>query len=513
MTSMEAINPEKTLALLWDRVKQQGDLPGFTRAITAILGAMRGEDDQGFNMTQTVLSDPALTQKVLRLANSAMYSAFGQSIGTVSKAVIVLGTETIGHLALGLKLIDELSAASPNTTSACMEMEKAVLAGNVARHVATTANYRDAEEAVVCSMLHTLGRMMVVFYLADYWTRIQECMQRPNNTGDENTTAVLFLGLSLEDIGRDTAERWGLPKGLVESMRELPPTAEPLGRGDWLAALSSMSSRCATALYQDEAVGDAAIADLVAGYSGMLGISPEAVMGAVNGAKLSSSVDLIAARSGKRALNAGISVGINASTSANTNAAPDPRLALHEILRHGISDMRDAQSSATPSQMIAMALETMYQGLDLRRAIAFLHQHKTAQYVAKMSFGAGAKNLLPQLVFDDVYHPDVFKMALSNDKLIFIENAQEPDFAPKLPHWWKSTLVPCKSFLILPLTLNNHPTAFIYGDWSAQPPTISLKAEEFALINEIRAILIHSLERRRQAAAVGTTAQKVGNKL
>ena len=163
MSSLETVSPEKTLALLWERVKQQGDLPGFAKAVTSILGAMRGEDDQGFNMTQTVLSDPALTQKVLRLANSAMYSAFGQSIGTVSKAVIVLGTETIGHLALGLKLMDELSAASPDTASACLEMEKAVLAGHVARQVATSANYKDAEEAVVCSMLHTLGRMMVVF--------------------------------------------------------------------------------------------------------------------------------------------------------------------------------------------------------------------------------------------------------------------------------------------------------------------------------------------------------------
>jgi HD-like signal output (HDOD) protein len=501
MTNIEAVNPEKTLALLWDRVRQQGDLPGFTRAITAILGAMRGEDDQGFNMTQTVLSDPALTQKVLRLANSAMYSAFGQSIGTVSKAVIVLGTETIGHLALGLKLIDELSAASPDTASACMEMEKAVLAGSVARHVATTANYRDAEEAVVCSMLHTLGRMMVVFYLADYWARIEECMQRPNNTADENTTAVLFLGLSLEEIGRATAERWGFPQSLIQNMRELPPTAEPLGRGDWLAALSSMSSRCATALYQDEAIGDAAIADLVAGYSGMLGISPEAVMGAVASAKQNSLVDLHAARTAKR------------PTHASTDATPDPRLALHEILRQGISDMRSAQSTATPSQMIAMALETMYQGLDLKRAIAFLHQHKTAQYVAKMSFGAGTKNLLPHLVFDDVYHPDVFKMALSSDKLIFIEHAQEPDFAPKLPHWWKSTLAPCKSFLILPLTLNNHPTAFIYGDWSDQPPTITVKADEFAVLNEIRTILIHAVEKRRQAAVVGAATQKILNKL
>jgi len=109
---------DATLSLLWERIRRQGDMPGFTKAINAILASMRGEDEREFSMTQTVLSDPVLTQKVLRLANSGMYSAFGQRINTVSKAVLVLGTEAIGHLALGLKLIEELSKSTPDTETA-----------------------------------------------------------------------------------------------------------------------------------------------------------------------------------------------------------------------------------------------------------------------------------------------------------------------------------------------------------------------------------------------------------
>src|ERR1700712_5469574 len=142
-----------TLALLWERIRQQGDMPGFTKAVSAILGAMRGEDEREFSMTQTVLSDPVLTQKVLRLANSGMYSAFGQRVNTVSKAVLVLGTEAIGHLALGLKLIEELSKSTPDSVQAHIEMEKAVLAGMVALQIAAAAATRDPEEAVVCSIL------------------------------------------------------------------------------------------------------------------------------------------------------------------------------------------------------------------------------------------------------------------------------------------------------------------------------------------------------------------------
>jgi HD-like signal output (HDOD) protein len=141
------VDGNKTLAQLWDRTRMQGDMPGFAKAISSILGAMRGEDESDFNMTQTVLSDPVLTQKVLRLANSGMYSAFGQHVNTVSKAVLVLGTEAIGHLALGLKLIEELSVANAGasgSSSAHIEMEKAVLAGMVAQQVASSAISRHA---------------------------------------------------------------------------------------------------------------------------------------------------------------------------------------------------------------------------------------------------------------------------------------------------------------------------------------------------------------------------------
>src|SRR5690606_1195873 len=168
-----ALSPEKTLDLLLTRVRQRGDLPGFSKVVSAIVGAMHGENDREFSMTKTVLSDPTLTQRVLRLANSAMYSAFGQGINTVSKAVIVLGTETIGHLALGLKLIDGLSAVLVGTSNTRDEMEKAVLAGQIARQVAASSTRRDTEEAVVCSILHSLGRLMVSFYLPEHWLKVQ----------------------------------------------------------------------------------------------------------------------------------------------------------------------------------------------------------------------------------------------------------------------------------------------------------------------------------------------------
>ncbi|MDB5960321.1 MAG: hypothetical protein JWP59_1615, partial [Massilia sp.] len=202
------VDGNATLALLWERVRRQGDMPGFARAIGAILGAVRGEEADDFNMAQTVLTDPVLTQKVLRLANSSMYAAFGQRVNTVTRAIMVIGTDAIGHLALGLKLVEELSSNVDDPSIAHVEMEKAVLAGMVAHQVALGAAVPTPEEAVVCSMLHALGRMMVAFYMPEAWKRLLEYEDTDGNAdvdGGIDAAAVPVLGLSIEQIGRAAA--------------------------------------------------------------------------------------------------------------------------------------------------------------------------------------------------------------------------------------------------------------------------------------------------------------------
>jgi HD-like signal output (HDOD) protein len=489
MTLPTQIDGSKTLSLLWDRTRMQGDMPGFAKAITAILGAMRGEDEREFNMTQTVLSDPVLTQKVLRLANSGMYSAFGQHVNTVSKAVLVLGTEAIGHLALGLKLIEELSVATPNSSIAHVEMEKAVLAGMVAQQVAGVANSRHGEEAVVCSLLHTLGRMMVAFYLPERWTE----MQRLAGEGKENDAAQQVLGLSMGEVGNAAAIHWGLPKNLVAGMRTVAPAepGEEVSHADWIAGLSTMSALCADSLWHDDEDGAAEVKRITGSYSGMLGVAPEQMDAAIEQAKVLAANDLTIAPLSKPA-----------ERRARALAKTRQRAEGNKVLLSGLADMRDLVDSASPGQMVSIALETVYKGLDFSRAVAFVRNRRDGRYAAKMCFGEGTKDHLGEMVFDDAYEPNVFHAALHSDRVIFIENARDPKFAAKLPTWWKATLSEARSFVILPLQSNMQPAGFIYGDWDESFPPIQLSQIEFALLNDMRALVVKSVERRHQMEAV-----------
>ncbi|MFC0133984.1 HDOD domain-containing protein [Massilia eurypsychrophila] len=483
-----AISADATLAFLWDRIRAKGDMPGFARAIGAILGAMRGEDEHEFDMAQTVLTDPVLTQKVLRLANSGMYSAFGQRVNTVTKAMLVLGTDAIGHLALGLKLIEELAAASNDSSSAHAEMEKAVLAGMVAQQLAIGASARDPEEAVVCSMLHTLGRMMVSFYMPDTWTRLQ---QHPDADGD--AAALEVLGITLEALGCAAAEHWGLPRNLVDGMRRVAPgeRGAKFSHGDWLAAIGSMSSACADALWNDDQGGAARVQELAASFSAMLGVSPEAIVKAVDIAKADAADELTIAPLSKPV-----------ERRAKALASTRKRAEGNRILISGVADMRELVATGTAGQMMSMALETVYQGLTFSRAVAFLRHRRDGKYSAKVGFGDGVRERLASMTFSDVYEPNVFHAALNSDRVIFIDNARDPKFAAKLPQWWKSTLSEARSFVILPLCANGHPAGFIYGDWDDSFPPIALSQIEFALLNDVRSLVVRSVEQRKPVELV-----------
>ena len=160
--------------------------------------------------------------------------------------------------------------------------------------------------------------------------------------------------------------------------------------------------------------------------------------------------------------------------------------------------MRGVLQTANVAQLMSMALETVFQGLGFSRAIAFLRDQEQRSYVANMCFGEGSQELLPHLTFGDAYQPDVFHAALANDKMIFVENAQDPIFVSKVPRWWKEALPTVRSFMVLPLTVNRQPVGFLYGDWDMARPAARIEQAEIVPLNELRTLVVRAIEQRRQ---------------
>jgi HD-like signal output (HDOD) protein len=494
--SNTAADSEQTLQLLWTRVRQRGDLPGFSKVVSSILAAMRGEDDRDFNMARTVLSDPGLTQKVLRLANSPMYAVFGRDINTVSKAVVVLGTDAIGHLALGVKLIDGLSVASADSALARGEMEKAILSGHIGRQVAAGASARDAEEAVVCSMLHALGRMMVTFYLPEMW----QLILAENDVSDvpkerrQDQRARHVLGLGLDQVGRIVALQWGVPNTLVDTLKDVHPDTldEPLDHNGWLAAVATMALSCADILFTeapDSPESAVALTRIADGYAGMLGIDASQLLSAVETARNASQEEGSITTRAQRSSGAVPASAAVAATGKPVDAA--------QLLQRGVADLRELSLTSSNAQLMIVALEVLFKSLGFSHGALFQRIPKEGRYQARMCLGGKLQDIASRLTFEDAYQPDVFHAALANDKMIFVENARDPAFINKLPRWWKDALPTTRSFVVMPLTINRSPIGFLYGDWDISVTPSKVEVAEVVPMNELRALLVSALQPQR----------------
>ncbi|OUL96339.1 HDOD domain-containing protein, partial [Paraburkholderia hospita] len=203
---MSPVVKSELLEKLWARMSERGDFPMLSQALRTTVSAMNNDDLDFTSLVQVVLSDVGLTQKVLRLANSAMYVAFGGNITTVTRALMVLGMDTVGHLVVGMKIVDHFHHSAPHRIDAKLELNRALLCGTVARRITEGVDLRVAEEAVVCALMRQVGRLLVAFYLESEWDRLRRTAA--TDQIDDSDACAQLLGVSFEDIGSEAARRW-----------------------------------------------------------------------------------------------------------------------------------------------------------------------------------------------------------------------------------------------------------------------------------------------------------------
>ena len=106
---------------------------GFSAAektVTSVITSLgEGNNDQR-DLVPHIIEDFALTHKVLKLANSAMYAPFSQGADSVSSALDILGADALMHLVLGTTMVSDAELKNDNA------LTQTLLASELARSVA-----------------------------------------------------------------------------------------------------------------------------------------------------------------------------------------------------------------------------------------------------------------------------------------------------------------------------------------------------------------------------------------
>jgi HD-like signal output (HDOD) protein len=456
---------------LWARMSERGDFPMLSQSLRTTMAAVSNDDLDFTALVQVVLSDFALTQKVLRLANSAMYMAFGGNITTVTRALMVLGMDAVGHLVVGLKLVDHFHQSAPHRIDAKLELNRTMLSGCVARKLTEQGDLRAGEEAVVCTLMRQVGKLLVVFYLDTEWEQIRR--KAASDKLDESAACVAVLGVSFEEIGLEAAARWRLPDMICAGMGSFEPEANDAPQVQWLRAVTNYATEVADVLCAADTLehGSATkIAQVAQRYSGALGTAPEALV--------DMSVALAREEAGEGVMREIVELRANADAMARAPIHPEARIAA------GLEDLRALPSENALAPALALASETVLAGLDFARTIVFVRQ-PPGIYAARLGLGRDVEQLLPTLRFNEAFEPDVFHLAIANSVGIFIENARDPRMIARLPGWFREAFDDTRSFVLLPVIANQSTAALVYGDWSHAQAARKISQTEMSALNEL----------------------------
>ncbi|MDO9371244.1 MAG: HDOD domain-containing protein, partial [Gammaproteobacteria bacterium] len=378
-------------ALLWKRMGEKGDFPALSQSAQHLAEAIQDEGSSIADVTGAILSDFTLTQKVIRLANSAMYSAMGGEITTITRAAVVLGLDAVSHLALSVRFVDTLSASAPDSEQARAEMAKALLAADIARNIVGKAKVTNSEEAVVCALMHHLGRLLLAFYFPDEWSRIQEISA--GKSSSENGATLEIIGVTLDEIAQEAAKNWRLPKKISNSMMSpvSPHGTSIPGSPEWLRTMASFAGEAAAIVAGG---GDQdGLTELASQYGDALLVSAESITESVNHA---------------------VTTAQESSLMVVTDEPHGKPTDSRERLAVGVHETTNALSEGMSfGNALSMVLETMYGSMAFNRVVAFLRDGES--FKGRVGFGAMMPGALPHLSFPEAFATDVFHLSLAND--------------------------------------------------------------------------------------------------
>ncbi|WP_243310734.1 HDOD domain-containing protein [Fundidesulfovibrio agrisoli] len=189
-----------------------GKLATLPQVVIQTLEALKNPNVSYGYVASIIGKDTALSAKLLKLVNSALYS-FPEPVETIDRAVTVVGANRLTSLALGVSMISYFSDIPRDILDMRSFWKHCLSCGVLARLLAVTAGHPNEERCFVAGLLHDVGRLIML----------------------KNHPALVAQAIALaeeEDISLAEAEReaWGfdhaaLGSRLLQAWR-FPPALE-----------------------------------------------------------------------------------------------------------------------------------------------------------------------------------------------------------------------------------------------------------------------------------------------
>ncbi|HEB77074.1 MAG TPA: HDOD domain-containing protein [Methylothermaceae bacterium] len=192
-------------------LEDERDLVSLPDVLMRLQEAIHDPNSTAATFGDIIASDPSLTAKLLKLANSPIYG-YGGRIDTVSRAVTLVGLEPLYHMALATCALNKFRKIPTSLINMDEFWMQSTYCGVVARLLAKEAKVLHPERLFVAGLLHGIGSLLIYVRCPDEAREILLASQ-----GKRALIPLLekdVLGFTYADVGAEIARRWNMPRWL-----------------------------------------------------------------------------------------------------------------------------------------------------------------------------------------------------------------------------------------------------------------------------------------------------------
>ncbi len=488
---------DATIARLLERMKRQRDFPAISGHISELNTKAAQETTSAQELSNVILKDYALTTKLLKLINSPFYGQIRGRINTISRAVVMMGFETVQQSALGLMLFERIQAEKPEHAEALRDSAIASLASAIVAKRAVAKNRHNVpvhtEEAFIAAMFHHLGQHLALCYFPDEMKRYDELVGQ----GQEPQRAALSVfGVTFDDIASDLSARWNFPENLRHSMTPVTEKQprRPFEKHEWLRQVSAFSNELVSAARCENparraseirrlerkygevmSLGDGGLLELleesiaqVEEYSAVMNVNA-ATSGVMLRLRSACGIEKeVPQRTIEERIAQKLEIGSTESARIEIAAARNAEeIAEKErIFDIGVKDLSDSlEGRGDLNELMLMVIETMYRGLGLSRVVFALNVAQKRLIRARSGFGRDIERIIPTFQFRLDKGRDLFTRAMIQGRDVVVPDSSDPRVRSDIPSWYKHN-VDAPMFMLYPVKLKQFPAALFYGDFT-----------------------------------------------
>jgi HD-like signal output (HDOD) protein len=189
------------------------DLPTLPEVVIGITQLVDDPDATAEDIYRIVSTDPALSATMLKLVNSAFYG-MSRSVTSLEQAIRILGFVTVRNIALAAFVFDAFVVGKGQFDYRAFWMHS-IGSAVAAKVLAQRARIKECGEYFVHGLLHDLGMIVMMQYLAEQMTRIVDLIREGKTL---KKAEMKVMGCTHKEIGAALAEMWDFPPALVATM-------------------------------------------------------------------------------------------------------------------------------------------------------------------------------------------------------------------------------------------------------------------------------------------------------